>query len=83
MSKTIEYYPKGVCSRRFDITLEDGIIQSMKIEGGCDGNAQGLMRLLPGMSAREVVSRLSGIRCERRPTSCPDQIARALKNYID
>ena len=74
------YKPQGVCSRQFEIEHEDGKIISIKIIGGCNGNLQGISKLLEGMPINEVVSRLEGIRCNMRPTSCPDQIAQALKS---
>jgi uncharacterized protein (TIGR03905 family) len=79
MEKLI-YKPQGVCSRQFEIEHEDGKIISIKIIGGCNGNLQGISKLLEGMPINEVVSRLEGIRCNMRPTSCPDQIAQALKS---
>ena len=79
MEKLI-YKPQGVCSRQFEIEHEDGKIISIKIFGGCNGNLQGISKLLIGMSIEEAISRLEGIRCGMRPTSCPDQIARALKS---
>lgn len=74
------YNPQGVCSRQFEIEHENGKIVSIKIIGGCNGNLQGISKLLIGMPINEVVSRLEGIRCNMRPTSCPDQIAQALKS---
>lgn len=76
---TITYTPRGVCSQAFRIEVEDGIIRSVQVTGGCNGNLQGLSALLRGMRVEEAVARLEGIRCGTRPTSCPDQLARALK----
>ena len=76
---TIQYTPRGVCSRTFTIQVEDGLIQSVQVVGGCSGNLQGISSLLKGMSVDEAVKRLEGIRCGGKPTSCPDQIAQALK----
>ena len=76
---TIQYTPRGVCSRAFTIQVEDGLIQSVQVVGGCSGNLQGISSLLKGMSVDEAVKRLEGIRCGGKPTSCPDQIAQALK----
>lgn len=76
---TIRYTPKGVCSRAFQIQVEDGVIRQVRIEGGCDGNLKGLSSLLEGMRAEEAIGRLEGIRCGSKATSCPDQLARALK----
>ena len=77
----INYTPNGVCSRRMEIEVEDGKIIAVKIVGGCAGNTQGVSRLLVGMSIDEAIERLSGIRCGFKPTSCPDQLARALSEY--
>ena len=79
---TIEYKPRGVCARAFEIQVEDDVIQSVKVTGGCDGNLKGISSLLVGMPASEAVKRLEGIRCGGKPTSCPDQIAQALKSGL-
>lgn len=79
---TIQYTPRGVCSRAFQIQVEDGVIQDIRIEGGCDGNLKGLSSLLKGMKAEEAISRLEGIRCGAKATSCPDQLAQALKKAL-
>lgn len=75
---TYTYFPKGVCSRKMEIDLEDGVIAAVRIQSGCDGNLQGITRLVQGARAEEVVDRLKGIRCDNKPTSCPDQLAAAL-----
>ena len=77
----ISYTPRGVCSRKIDIEIEDGIIKSVKYTGGCAGNTQGVAALIVGMSVDEAINRLSGIRCGFKPTSCPDQLATALKQH--
>ncbi len=64
-----------------EFEVEDDKIVSVTVTGGCDGNLKGISRLIRGMSVQEVVDRLEGIRCGGKPTSCPDQIARALKAY--
>lgn len=79
----ITYEPKGVCSRKINILVEDGIIREASFVGGCSGNTQGLCALLTGMSVEEAIKRLEGIKCGPRPTSCPDQLSRALKEYIE
>ena len=79
---TIEYTPRGVCSRFFSITVEDGVIQSVQIIGGCDGNLQGISRLIEGMKVEDAIARMEGIRCGGKPTSCPDQIAKALRTAL-
>lgn len=78
----IDYRPRGVCSRAFHIEVEDGVIQSVQVVGGCNGNLQGLSALLKGMRVEEAVARMEGIHCGMRPTSCPDQLAQALKTAM-
>ena len=75
------YKPSGVCSRKIDFDIEDGIIRKVTFTGGCSGNTQGVASLLVGMSVDEAINRLEGIHCGLRPTSCPDQVARALKAF--
>lgn len=75
----IEYRPEGVCSTKMEIDVEDGVIENIKIVNGCPGNLLGLSSLLKGMSVEEAINKLEGIRCRAKPTSCPDQIAQALK----
>ena len=77
---TYTYSPKGVCARQFEFDVEDGIVKSVKIMGGCHGNLQGIAALLKDMSVDEVIARLSGIKCGMKPTSCPDQIAKGLES---
>ena len=77
--ETIQYTPKGVCSRRMEIDVEDGAIQAVRVMGGCSGNLQGICSLLKGMKVEEAIARMDGIRCGMKPTSCPDQLAQALK----
>ena len=79
----ITYKTQSVCSRSIDIDVEDGIIISVKFNGGCAGNTQGVASLLKGMKVEEAIERLEGIRCGFKPTSCPDQLARALKKHFD
>ena len=76
------YKPKGVCAREFHIEVEDGRVQSMQAIGGCSGNLQGIGALLRGMPVEEAVQRLEGIRCGGKATSCPDQMAQALKTLL-
>lgn len=76
----ITYTPQGVCSRQINIDHENGKIVAVNIVGGCNGNLKGISQLLIGMEVNEVINRLSGIKCGMRQTSCPDQIANALKN---
>lgn len=79
----IVYTPSGVCSRQMVLEVEDDKIASVKIVGGCAGNTQGVARLLIGMSVDDAIERLNGIRCGFKATSCPDQLAKALKEYKD
>lgn len=78
---TISYVPRGVCSRKIDIEIENNVIKSVKYTGGCAGNTQGVAALIAGMQVDEAIERLSGIRCGFKQTSCPDQLANALKEY--
>lgn len=73
------YTPTGVCSREFEIDLDGNKIKSIKVIGGCPGNTIGLAKLLEGMDVNEAISKLKGIKCGMRSTSCPDQIAKALE----
>ena len=73
------YQPKGVCARQMTFEVEDGIVKSLQVQGGCHGNLQGISKLVVGMKVEDVISRLEGIRCGFKPTSCPDQMAQALK----
>ena len=73
------YQTNGTCSTRIYIDVEDGVVKEVSYEGGCNGNLQGISRLVAGMSIRDVLERLDGIRCGGRPTSCPDQLCRALR----
>ena len=79
--QTFTYRPQGVCSRQFEIGIEDGKVMSFSAIGGCSGNLQGISRLLAGMDIDKAIGLLEGVRCGFKPTSCPDQIARALKAY--
>lgn len=78
----IEYRPKGVCSQLMTIDVEDGIIQKVEVRGGCSGNLQGISQLLVGMKAEDAIRKMEGIHCGYKPTSCPDQLAQALKKCI-
>ena len=76
------YKTKGTCSTSIDVELKDGVIDSVKFTGGCNGNLQGISVLVKGMKPEEAISRLKGIRCGFKPTSCPDQLAHALEEMI-
>ncbi|MBQ8863230.1 MAG: TIGR03905 family TSCPD domain-containing protein [Rikenellaceae bacterium] len=82
MTKTYTYTPMGVCARMFEITTEDGIIRNVTVYGGCHGNSQGVASLLVGMSVSEAISRLRGIDCHGKGTSCPDQLSYALEQAL-
>lgn len=73
------YKTKGTCSQSIAFDIEDGKVRNVKFTGGCHGNTQGIAKLAEGMDAREVIARLEGTNCGGRGTSCPDQLARALK----
>ena len=98
---THTFTPRGVCSRRMTVELEDGIIKDVRIEGGCSGNLQGISRLLVGMKATDAIKqmkgisrlvigmkatdaieRMKGISCGGKPTSCPDQLSKALEEAL-
>lgn len=82
MKEQIVYSTKGVCSRSIEITVENGIVESVKFIGGCSGNTQGVAALAVGMTVDEVINRLGGIKCGMKSTSCPDQLATALKEHL-
>lgn len=76
---TYIFKPRGVCSSRIELELEGKILKKVNFYHGCDGNSQGISKLVEGMSVDEIKKRLSGIRCEGKPTSCPDQLAKAVE----
>ena len=72
---TYTYTPKGVCSRKMTVELDErGVIKAVRVDGGCSGNLQGISRLVVGMTAQDAIERMRGIRCGMKPTSCPDQL---------
>ena len=79
---TYTYRTSGTCSTQIDLELENGIIQSVAFTGGCNGNLQGISRLVAGMPAEEAVSKQQGIQCGWKPTSCPDQLSKALEEAL-
>lgn len=81
MTNTMKYKTQGVCSREISFEVEDNKLKNVRFTGGCSGNTQGVARLVEGMDIDEVIARTEGINCGFRPTSCPDQLARALKEY--
>lgn len=74
------YTTQGVCSRQIEIELDGDIVKNVKFVGGCHGNTQGVSKLVEGMKVDDVISRLKGINCGMKGTSCPDQLARALES---
>jgi len=76
------YKTRGVCSRAIEYEIENGVITECRFVGGCMGNTQGVAALVKGMTVAEAVSRLKGIQCGPRGTSCPDQLARALEQHL-
>lgn len=81
---TFSFTPRGVCSRKINIEIsDDGVIENVQFTGGCNGNTSGISALVRGMKAEEAISRLENIDCNGRGTSCPDQLARALKQALN
>lgn len=78
----MRYKTSGTCSQAIDFDIVDGCVTNVKFLGGCNGNTQGIGKLVEGMKAEDVISRLEGIRCGFRDTSCPDQLAKALKQAL-
>ena len=77
-----EFTPRGVCSQKIYFDVENGIVNDVMFVGGCNGNLKGISSLVKGMTVEAVIEKLSGIRCGMKPTSCPDQLAAALKNLV-
>ena len=82
MAEKFTYKTRGVCSRSISFEIEDGRVHNVRFEGGCHGNTQGLSALAEGMTAEEIVSRLAGTDCRGKGTSCPDQLAKAVKEAL-
>ena len=78
----MKYRTKGTCSSSIDIEMDGNVIKSVIFTGGCNGNLQGISKLVEGMSAADAISRLKGIKCGFKPTSCPDQLAIALESIV-
>lgn len=79
MVKHYTYTPKGVCSRQMEFDVEDGKVKNLIVVGGCNGNLKGISRLVENRSVEEVIACLDGLQCGMKKTSCPDQLAQALK----
>lgn len=75
----MRYNTTGTCSTAIDVEVKDGIIESVQFTGGCNGNTKGISALVKGMAVEDAISRLKGIKCGMRSTSCPDQLAKALE----
>ena len=83
MVKHIEYKTRGTCSRMISLTVEDGIVKGCAFTGGCSGNTQGVASLVCGMKIEDAISRMKGIKCGFKDTSCPDQLAKALEKILE
>ena len=79
----VEYRRQGTCSCRMKVAVEDGFVMGGEVEGGCNGNLQGISRLVVGMKAQDAIEKMEGIKCGFRPTSCPDQLSKALKKCLE
>ena len=79
---TYEYKTKGVCAMKINFDIEDGVVKNVKFLGGCNGNTQGVARLAEGRTPDELIGLLEGIKCGFKKTSCPDQLAKALKETL-
>ncbi|MBQ7132452.1 MAG: TIGR03905 family TSCPD domain-containing protein [Oscillospiraceae bacterium] len=77
-----EFVPRGVCARKMVIDVEGDIVSNVQIVGGCHGNSQGISSLVKGMKVDDVIERLEGIKCGFKNSSCPDQLAKALKEHL-
>lgn len=83
MQQRLRHRNVGTCSSDVSFILDGGRIFGVEFDGGCSGNLQGIARLVEGMEAREAMQKLRGIRCGDKPTSCPDQLARAIESALD
>ena len=82
MKEAISYETVGTCCRLMNVEIEDDVVVDVEFIGGCNGNLKGIKSLITGMNINEVIAKLKGIRCGDKPTSCPDQLATCLINYI-
>jgi len=81
--KKISYKPEQVCAKEINFELEGNVVTNVEFVGGCPGNALGLVSLVKGMEVDDVIAKLQGILCRHRTTSCPDQLAKALREYTE
>ena len=83
MTGRFQYTTTGTCSRVIEIEIDNDVIKDVSFLGGCHGNLQGIAALVKGMKPEDVISRLEGIKCGNKPTSCPDQLSAALRKIAD
>lgn len=81
--KSVTYFTNGTCSRVIEVAGENGCVADVTFYGGCNGNLQGISRLVKGMKYEEVIEKLNGISCNGKPTSCPDQLCRAIEQLME
>lgn len=81
-TKKIVYKTHGTCSQFIEVAVKDGLVTECKFYGGCDGNTKGLAQLVVGMKPEDIISKLDGVRCGMKATSCPDQLCRALEQCL-
>jgi len=79
---TYQFKPRGVCPRNISIELEGNIIRNVHFDGGCAGNLTGIAKLVEGMDVHDAIAKMKGIRCGQRPSSCPDQLSKALEEAL-
>ena len=79
----VQYQPKGVCAKMMQFRIKDDIIQDVEFVGGCNGNLSGIGILVKGMHINDIIPKLSGLPCGKRPTSCPDQLTKGLVAYME
>ena len=79
----VQYQPKGVCAKMMSFKVQNGFVDNVEFVGGCNGNLKGIAILVKGMHINEIIPKLSGLPCGSRPTSCPDQLTKALEAYIE
>ena len=79
----VQYQPKGVCAKMMQFRIKDNIILDVEFVGGCNGNLSGIGVLIKGLNINDIIPKLSGLPCGTRPTSCPDQLTKGLKAYLE